>query len=173
MLSQCRGWPHRYSSAVPQPRVSNRSVRSYHVYIIEITRDWYPVVADDLPIGKRCFYVGQTEIDVADRFKEHRNGKSHIKGRAMVGKPKAPFRRMLKENRGRTLRRKRDVVLRRTMMKAYRPTKTDSASRRQEARAIDVLRAEGHKVFPKTSGSIPFVDYRRSDLRAPGGHSPR
>jgi hypothetical protein len=52
----------------------------WNVYIIEIMPKWYSLVAEGLPSGKCCFYVGQTSKDISERYKEHRTGRSRAIG---------------------------------------------------------------------------------------------
>ena len=129
----------------------------YNIYIIEIMSRWHSLVAPGLTEGKKCFYVGETKISVADRYREHRTGRVPA-GRSMI-KPAKVFNRLRKET-GKSLRRKRDVRLRRSRMSEYRPQPNSEAAKALEWEVVDELRSQGHCVHPKGVGDIPFKSYR-------------
>jgi len=133
---------------------------TYTIYIIEIMPRWHHLVAPDLPPGKRCFYVGQTSHDVAERYREHLTGKSKP-GRRKKATVRA-LKPIFKAKGGAPLQRNVDVTLRRTMMAAY-PTTTDQDEANDlEAKAVEDLRLEGHCVYPVGLGETDFAAYREA-----------
>lgn len=128
------------------------------VYIIEIMPKWYDLVAPGLPSGKRCFYVGETGKDVSERFREHRTGGvkhgRRKKARARV------FSRMANSNEGQALKKKEDLKLRRERMRSLPKQPDRESAEALEAATIDQLRREGHCVYPKGVGTVPFEEYR-------------
>ncbi len=130
----------------------------YRVYIIEISDKWHDLVAPGLPVGRRCYYVGETGKDVGERFKEHKTGRSKP-GRREKRRAKV-FARMDRENGGETLLKNEDVVLRRGMMKDYEPQPDKSGAEALEGSVVDELREQGHCVYPRGAGTIPFESYR-------------
>lgn len=133
-------------------------MRGRRVYVIEIQPPWYELVAPGLPVGRRCFYVGETGKDIAERYREHRTGEV-LHGR----RPKSPaqvFAKMRGAQSGAALRRRVDVVLRRTMSDRYPPAATPEEAGALEAQVVDELRRAGHAVYPKGVGSAPFEAYR-------------
>jgi hypothetical protein len=129
----------------------------YNVYIIEIMPRWHNLVAPGLSDGKKCFYVGETSILVAERYSEHRTGR--VPARRSMVKPGKVFNRLRKET-GKSLRRKRDVRLRRSLMREYRSQLDGEAAKALEWEVVDELRSQGHCVHPKGVGDIPFKSYR-------------
>lgn len=119
----------------------------YRVYIVEIASRWHDLVAPGLPDGKRCFYVGETGRTVEERYREHRTG-TVLSGRK-AKRSAGVFAKLLAENNGEPLQRKRDVDLRRTLMARYQPQPTSDESQELERQVIDDLRSEGHCVYPK------------------------
>ena len=130
------------------------------VYVIEIMAQWYPLVAEGLPNGKRCFYVGQTSKDIGERFGEHRTGKPS--GRGGFDRSGRVFRKMRNAQRDAPLLRNVDLKLRRTLTSRYEPLETQDVAIELENRLTDELRAQGHAVYPKNNGGggTPFDSYR-------------
>jgi hypothetical protein len=131
---------------------------NYNVYIIEIMPRWHSLVAPGLSDGKKCFYVGETSVAVAQRFKEHKTGRT-TKERAIM-KSGAVFRRIRNQSGGESLRRRRDVVLRASLTRKYPSQPDGEASRALEWEVVDELRGQGHCVYPPKVGGIPFKSYR-------------
>ena len=119
---------------------------------------WHSLVAPGLSDTKRCFYVGETSVSIAERYREHKTGRTTDE-RAIV-RPAAVFRRIRKEAGGESLRKERDVALRRSLMRNYEPQPDAEASRSLESSAVDELRSHGHCVYPRNVGRIPFKSYR-------------
>lgn len=123
------------------------------VYIIEIASKWYPVVAPNIAAGARCFYVGETGRDVAERFKEHRLGAIPSRKKKRAARV---FARIRVANEEQPLKRGEDVTLRRRMFDDLDPVATHEEADALEAQVIDDLRSEGHVVYPERFGSVPF-----------------
>lgn len=130
----------------------------WEIYVIEIMPQWYPLVAEGLPPGKRCYYVGQTSKSCSARYKEHRTGRSD--GDPRFNRPGKVFTTMRNAQEGRTLRRNFDTTLRRTMTEGYELLKTEQDAIDQENWLNDKLRREGHAVYPVGDGTLPFESYR-------------
>lgn len=130
----------------------------YRVYVIEIMAKWFDIVAPNLPAGRRCYYVGETGKTLGERYREHRTPKT-VAGRREK-RAAAVFAMMRKHQGERPLKRTVDVKLRRTISDLYREVATREESEALEQQVIDYLRSEGHAVFPKGPGLIPFGNYR-------------
>lgn len=126
--------------------------------MIEILPRWYDVGAPGLPAGRRCYYVGETGKELTERYREHRTGEV-LHGRRSKS-PAQVFARMRKAQGGHALRRRVDVVLRRTMSDRYLPVATQEEAEALESQVVDELRVAGHAVYPKRVGSVPFEAYR-------------
>jgi hypothetical protein len=125
----------------------------YRIYIIEVMPRWYPTVAPNVRPGKCCFYVGQTGKDVAERYREHRRGPRWDR------RPKRPvevFRKIRAAKGGADLVNKDDLKLRRTMFEPYPVLSTQAEAEKREAEIVDQLRLEGHVVYPRGLGKLPF-----------------
>ena len=134
--------------------------RKFRVYIIEINSGWYQLVANRLPAGKRCYYVGETGRAVEERFREHRTGT--VRPGDAATKSVAPFSVMLSDNGGKPLSRKQDILLRRTLMARYPPQRSRDEVRELERLVIDELRAAGNCVYPtdrRRPHRFEFEDY--------------
>lgn len=125
----------------------------YRVYIIEVMPPWHELVAPTIAPGKRCFYVGQTGKDVSERYREHRVGVSP--GRR-AKRPAEVFRKIRLAKGGADLVNKVDVKVRRTMFEGYPEMPTVAEAEALEASVVDALRADGHVVYPRGIGQIPF-----------------
>ncbi len=131
----------------------------FSVYVIEIMPKWHREVAPNLPSGRRCFYVGQTGRSVKERFREHLTGETKA-GR----RPKRParvFAKLQRANSGERLRNREDISLRRTIMARYEPQPDVPSAEKLEEQVVDDLRREGHCVYPKGLGTVPFDDFQR------------
>jgi hypothetical protein len=147
-----------HEEPTPDDDELHETLDGYRVYIIEIMPKWYELIAPGLPDEKCCYYVGETGRDVGERFKEHKTGRARP-GRREKRRAKV-FAKMDRENGGETLLKSEDVILRRGMMKAYEPQPDKSQAEALEASVVDELREEGHCVYPRGVGTIPFDFYR-------------
>ena len=125
----------------------------YRVYIIEVAAKWIPDVAPQASPGQRCFYVGETGKSLSERFAEHRTGR--VKPGRRQRRKKVWLTDKLRELKGGALDRS-DVSLRRTMSDRYPEVATRTESEHLESRVIDDLRRDGHIVFPRKGGTVPF-----------------
>lgn len=136
-----------------------------HVYILEITEKWHPLVAPGLAAGKRCFYVGETGHDPRERFKEHLTGKSTPGRKAK--RPAKVIAKMRKHQGGTSLRRNDDLMFREVRARPYnkKPMITNGQSEAEERRAVLALRKAGHAVYPTGVGADvhAFGDYAATD----------
>lgn len=132
--------------------------RQHTIYVIEILPIWHALVAPDLPDGARCFYVGQTAHDVAERYREHRTGQARFGRRSK--KTVNALNPIFKAKNGEALVNRRDIALRRTIMKRYPKVTDPDAANKLESQVVDQLRGEGNCVYPKGLGDIPFDEYR-------------
>lgn len=134
--------------------------RTWRVYVIEITPKWYSLVAEGLPTGKRCYYVGQTSKTLTQRYREHRTGRPSEPKEKGFNPSGRVFRKMRRNQGGSTLRRNDDTILRRSMTQQYEPVATEDEAKALENSLNDELREQGHTVYPKNDGSVPFENYR-------------
>ncbi len=131
------------------------------IYIIEIAPRWHSEVAEGLPAGRSCFYVGETGKAVPLRFQDHLTGKTL--GSRGTNSSGAVFRRMRRLRGGAMLERGADATLRFDLMDGLETAADRDRAETVEAQTIDRLRADGHCVYPKGPGAIPFESFRRPD----------
>lgn len=115
----------------------------WQVYVIQIREKWHPLVASDLQVGKRCFYVGVTGKDPLERLDEHLRG---INSRGKPGDPSAKvFKKMRAQQGGRSLIRGEDVYF--SQRRARGPFDSREEAESVEKRTIETMRAQGHEIY--------------------------
>jgi hypothetical protein len=128
------------------------------IYVIEICPKWYGLVAEGLPEGRRCLYVGETGKPVAARFRDHLTGRTdRDDDRDLSGRV---FRRMRSDQSGGSLRRGVDASLRFDLFDRIEPVSDQEAASVLEAGVIDELRRQGHCVYPEGAGEVSFDCFR-------------
>ncbi len=125
------------------------------VYVIELRPPWVTAVAGAKATpGRRCFYVGESAYSAEERTAQHCTSTGYRV--AKVFKDARRAKSTTGDWRDASLIRGTDVWLRTRLFAGLPGFENAGDSEDLEAKVVDSLRRQGHLVYPRNVGRVPF-----------------